>query len=165
MVRAACPANCQTILTSMLPDSRQARVAEQETRLVIQQAANDIDEIKCSWLPNFANARSSRLNLLAGNQLIQLLRSWLSPTDPSTNHNIARKSQHNGTATWLFQGQIIIKWKSTGSLLWIHGKRVFLLLFRQATSDCLRLSSQRALGKASSGSFFLAYFRSELILL
>jgi hypothetical protein len=66
---------------------------------------------------------------LAGNQLIQLLRSWLAPADPSTNHNIARKAQHNGTAAWLFQGQIIIKWKSTGSLLWIHGKRAFLLLF------------------------------------
>ncbi|KAN0139299.1 hypothetical protein V8E53_002800 [Lactarius tabidus] len=87
----------------VIDDNTQARVAAQETRLVIQQSANDIDEIK--W-----------------NQLIQLLRSWLSPADPSTNHNTARKAQHNGTAAWLFQGQIIIKWKSTGSLLWIHGK-------------------------------------------
>ena len=77
--------------------------------------------------------RSSRTNLLAGNQFIQLLRSWLSPVDPSTNHITARKAQHNGTAAWLFQGQIIIKWKSTGSLLWIYGKRAFLLLFRRAT--------------------------------
>ena len=97
--------------------------------MVIQQVANDIDKIKCSWFLNFATARSLRSNLLAGNQLIQLLRSWLSPTDPSTNHNIARKAQHNGTAAWLFEGQIIIKWKSTGSLLWIHGKRAFLLSF------------------------------------
>jgi hypothetical protein len=103
-------------------------VAAQETRSVIQQAANDIDEIKCSWPPNLAIVRSSCLNFLAGNQFIQLLRSWLSPADPSTNHNIARKAQHNGTAAWLFQGQIITKWKSTGSLLWIHGKRTFLLL-------------------------------------
>jgi hypothetical protein len=28
---------------------------------------------------------------------------------------------------WLFQGRIIIEWKSTGSLLWIHGKRAFHL--------------------------------------
>jgi hypothetical protein len=78
-------------------------------------------------IPNLAIVRSSRLNLLAGNQLIQLLRSWLSPADPSTNHNIARKAQHNGTAAWLFQGQVITEWKSIGSLLWIHGKRAFLL--------------------------------------
>ena len=76
--------------------------------------------------PNFAIAPSSRLKLLAGKQLIQLLQSWLSPADPSTNHNIARKAQHDGTAVWLFQGRIIIEWKSAGSLLWIHGKRAFL---------------------------------------
>ncbi|KAH9029613.1 ankyrin repeat-containing domain protein [Lactarius pseudohatsudake] len=54
--------------------------------------------------------------------LTQLLREWLSPADPSTNHNIARKAQHKGTALWFFQGSIFLKWKSTGSLLWIHGK-------------------------------------------
>ena len=27
---------------------------------------------------------------------------------------------------WLFQGKIITEWKSSGSLLWIHGKRAFL---------------------------------------
>ena len=121
-----CPISCQTILISILADGEQARVVTQETRLVVQHVANDIDEIKCSWLPNLAIICSSCLNLLAGNQFIQLLRLWLSPADPSTNHNIARKVQHNGTAAWLFQGQIIIKWKSTGSLLWIHGKRAFL---------------------------------------
>ncbi|KAN0139370.1 hypothetical protein V8E53_002871 [Lactarius tabidus] len=87
----------------VIDDGEQARVAARETRLIIQQTANDIDEIK--W-----------------NQFLQLLRSWLSPADPSTNHNVARKVQHNGTAVWLFQGRIIIEWKSTGSLLWIHGK-------------------------------------------
>ena len=59
----------------------------------------------------------------------QLLRTWLSPSDPSTNHNIARKAQHNGMAIWLFQGGIVIEWKTSGSFLWIYGKRAFLLLF------------------------------------
>ena len=59
----------------------------------------------------------------------QLLRTWLSPSDLSTNHNIARKAQHNGTAIWLFQGGIVIEWKTFGSFLWIYGKRAFLLLF------------------------------------
>ena len=72
------------------------------------------------------HARCSCLNLLTGNQLKQLLRAWLSPADPSTNHNIARKAQHKGTAVWFFRGSIFVEWKSTGSLLWIHGKRAFM---------------------------------------
>ena len=138
-VREVCPAIVKHLQTPTLSDSKQVRVATQETRVVaqetrtvIQQVANDIDDVKCSWLRNLAIVPSSRLNLLAGKQLMQLLRSWLSPADPSTNHNIARKVHHNGTAAWLFQGQIIIKWKSTGSLLWIHGKRAFLLFFISA---------------------------------
>jgi hypothetical protein len=120
----------EPILTSIFSDGEQARVAAKEATLIIQQTANDIDELKCTWLPtNIAVACCSRLNSLTGNQLKQLLRTWLSPTDPSTNHNTAQKAQHNGTAVWLFRGQIVIQWKSTGSLLWIHGKRTFLLFF------------------------------------
>ncbi|KAF8270105.1 hypothetical protein EI94DRAFT_1723881 [Lactarius quietus] len=74
-----------------------ARVEAKETKLIIQQTANRVDQIQ------------SPTNLA------------LSP-DPSTNHNIARKVQHKGTAVWFFQGSIFIEWKSKGSLLWIHGK-------------------------------------------
>ncbi|KAH9015328.1 ankyrin repeat-containing domain protein [Lactarius pseudohatsudake] len=80
-------------------------------------------EAKCSSSPSLTTvAHCSRLRLLTGNQIKQLLRAWLSPADPSTNHNIARKGQHKGTAVWFFQGSIFVEWKSTGSLLWIHGK-------------------------------------------
>jgi hypothetical protein len=61
---------------------------------------------------------------LTGSQLRQDIRRWLSPPDPSTNHNIARSAHHEGTATWFFQGDIFKEWKSTPSLLWIHGKRM-----------------------------------------
>ncbi|KAF8263290.1 hypothetical protein EI94DRAFT_1741234 [Lactarius quietus] len=87
----------------VINDGRQARVETQEAKLIIQQTANVIDEVK--W-----------------NQLKQLLRAWLSPADPSINHNIARKAQLKGSAVWLFQGTIIVEWKSTGSLLWVYGK-------------------------------------------
>jgi len=60
---------------------------------------------------------------ITGNQLRDDLLRWLSPPDVSTNHNIARKAHHNGTAEWFFGGNIFSQWKSTGSLLWIHGKR------------------------------------------
>ena len=70
-------------------------------------------------------ARSSRLNLLIGCQL-PTQRVWLSPADPSINQNILRKAHNEGTAVWFFQGNIFVEWKSTGCLLWIHGKRTFL---------------------------------------
>ncbi|KAI0293479.1 hypothetical protein B0F90DRAFT_1399013 [Multifurca ochricompacta] len=50
------------------------------------------------------------------------LRRWLSPPDPSTNHNVARGSHHDGTASWFTRGNTYKQWKMTGSLLWIHGK-------------------------------------------
>lgn len=49
-------------------------------------------------------------------------RRWFSPPDPSTNHNIAWKAYHEGTATWFFEGSVFVDWMSIGSLLWVHGK-------------------------------------------
>ncbi|KAH9009362.1 hypothetical protein EDB83DRAFT_462122 [Lactarius deliciosus] len=87
----------------VMDDGKETRVVATEAKSIIQLTANSVDELK--W-----------------NHIKQLLRTWLSPADPSTNHNIARKAQHKGTAMWFFQGNIFIEWKSTGSLLWIHGK-------------------------------------------
>jgi len=56
-------------------------------------------------------------------QLRESIYKWLSPPDPSTNHNIACGTHHKKTATWFFEGKIYQKWKSKGSFLWIHGKR------------------------------------------
>ena len=72
--------------------------------------------------------------MFAGNQLEDKSRQWLSPEDPSTNYNIARKAYHDGTATWFIQGSTFREWEVTGSLLWIHGKRTFIPTF------CLCLS-------------------------
>ena len=67
------------------------------------------------------------LNELLGTQLRQELRIWTSPPDPSTNHNIACGASHKQTAEWFFEGIKIKEWKSTSSLLWIHGKRTLVL--------------------------------------
>jgi hypothetical protein len=58
------------------------------------------------------------------------LQNWLSPPDPSINFNASRKIYHEGTATWFTQGSTFEHWKSEGSqsMLWIHGKRMSLLL-------------------------------------
>jgi hypothetical protein len=69
-----------------------------------------------------------------GNQLRDSLLRWLSPPNPSINHNNACKAHHNGTAQWFFQGSIFNQWKSTGSFLWVHGKRALLLGPHQAST-------------------------------
>jgi hypothetical protein len=63
--------------------------------------------------------------ILIGNQLRQDLFRWFSPPDPSINHNIACAAHHKRAAEWFFQGSIFTEWKSTGLLLWLHGKRTF----------------------------------------
>jgi hypothetical protein len=73
--------------------------------------------------------------VLTGRQMRQNLHSWLSPPDSSTNHNIACNAHHDGTATWFFQGSIFEEWKSTPSLLWIHGKRMFYHSLQPSTSQ------------------------------
>jgi hypothetical protein len=68
----------------------------------------------------------SRASLTAtGKQIRRDLHNWLSPPDSSTNHNVSRNAHHEGTATWFFQGSIYKEWRSTPSLLWVHGKRTF----------------------------------------
>ncbi|KAN0127782.1 hypothetical protein V8E53_014395, partial [Lactarius tabidus] len=55
-------------------------------------------------------------------RILNDLQGWLTPPDPSTNHNIACSSQHERTAVWVFSDNIYNEWESSGSLLWIHGK-------------------------------------------
>ena len=57
------------------------------------------------------------------------LRKWLSPPDPSTNHNNLWKTHLKGTTDWFTCGTVFKDWKSAGSLLWVHGNRGFLLAF------------------------------------
>jgi hypothetical protein len=101
------------------------RLDGKEARGVIQQAADGVDRMERSWFPNRIHAGYAGSIILTGNQLRQELRRWLSPPDPSTNHNIACNAHHEGTATWFFRGSIYQDWKSTDSepLLWIYGKR------------------------------------------
>ncbi|KAH9073548.1 hypothetical protein EDB83DRAFT_2260331 [Lactarius deliciosus] len=74
-----------------------------DAKAVLQQTSNSVDDVK--W-----------------NQLRESLRRWVTPPDPSTNHNIACDIHHGGTAEWFYQGSTFAEWKSTGSLLWIYGK-------------------------------------------
>jgi hypothetical protein len=65
-----------------------------------------------------------------GDQLRDKFHDWLSPPDPSINYNTARDAFHDGTAEWFTQSYTFEHWKVSGSesLLWVHGKRKFLVL-------------------------------------
>jgi len=101
----------------------EAVAMERQTTIVAQQIANSVLQIQRSCSPNFSAVLCVYPNTVVGNQLRDNLRRWLSPPDPSTNHNIAQSVQQKGTTTWFMDGSIFANWKSTGSLLWIHGKR------------------------------------------
>jgi hypothetical protein len=87
-----------------------------------ERSANIVDEEKRSY-SDLITVHSLGLFILTENLLREKSKQWLSPPDPSTNHIIARKVHHKGTASWFFQGGIFEQWKGSPSLLWIHGKR------------------------------------------
>ena len=94
-------------------------------------------------------------NLPAGNQVEQDIIKWFSPPDPSTNHNTACEIYNNVPPTWFFRAQIFKDWMSNGSLLWVHGKRAFLIIFCASTPKChVSLLTQRARGRAYFGMLF-----------
>jgi hypothetical protein len=95
---------------------------------------------------------------LAGNLLRDGLRNWLSPPNPSTNHNALCNAHLTGTTDWFTCGTIFKEWKSAGSLLWIHGNREFLLEF--SMRSVLTISNPIA-GSGKSVLWFVlsSYFR------
>ena len=119
----------KSYITSNCSDGKQTKVS-------VKQMANDVDQVK-RLSSNLIRADHEALPILSGNQLRENIHKWLSPPDPSTNHNIACATHHKTTATWFFQGSIYKEWKSTGSLLWIHGKRLSRPVFSPTPSDAI----------------------------
>ena len=113
-----------------------------EVKASMQQTANDVDDVKRLLSTNLISADNGALHILLGNQLRESIHKWLSPPDPSTNHNIACGTHHKKTATWFFEGSIFQEWKSTGSLLWIHGKRLSRPLSNLTLSDVVLYCSR-----------------------
>jgi hypothetical protein len=70
----------------------------------------------------FLSSPSGLSNLLSGDQLLGVFRQWLSPPDPAINHKTARRILHSGTTKWFTENIRYKEWKTTGSLLWVHGK-------------------------------------------
>ena len=91
-----------------------------------EQLVTDICVRDCSSSRELITISASSLPTVVGEQVLLELRRWLCPPDPSTNHNTAWSAQHERTSAWLFKDNIFEEWESKGSLLWIHGKRMFL---------------------------------------
>ncbi|KAH9962532.1 hypothetical protein BGW80DRAFT_1255584 [Lactifluus volemus] len=98
-----------------------------------------------------AQETTIEMNKMKRDQLQKDIRMWLSPPDPSTNHNIARTAHHNGTAAWFIQSETFHKWKSSGALLCIHG-------IPGSGKSVLCSSIQDAKVNFDSGSALLGYF-------
>ena len=125
----------------------------EESRTAIAEIRRDVNNLN-SDLRQSANAADNEkrscsiLTALDSRGLFilterQQLKKWLSPLDPSINHNNARRAHHEGTANWFFRSSNFDEWKSSPSLLWIHGKRTFLFLFTTHTTDSHRCSGLR----------------------
>ncbi len=85
---------------------------------------NQVSYLNRSSPPNLTVIDHESLSSLTGNELRKDLRRWISPPDPSVNYNAACKAHYTDTAVWCTQGETFADWKASGSLLWIHGKRM-----------------------------------------
>ena len=111
-----------------------------QVRAVVQQTAANVDQVKRSS-SNLTSAHYRSSRTLSGHQSREIIHRWLSPPDPSTNHNIACGTHHKKSASWFFQGSIFQEWKSSGSLLWVHGKRSHRRLSNLTPSDTISYCS------------------------
>ena len=92
---------------------------------MIQQVFNQVNDLNRESSPNFITADYKVSNSRTGNELRKDLRKWIAPPDPSVNLNTASDAHHEGTAEWCTKGDTVATWKESGSLLWIHGKRIY----------------------------------------
>ena len=67
------------------------------------------------------------LSALAGNEARHELQKWISSPDSSANYDAACDAHHEGTVAWCTQGNTFTRWAESGSLLWVHGKRTYIL--------------------------------------
>ena len=112
-------------------DDRVAGVDERVASVDERVAGVDdrVDQVIRSSSFDIISATYSALHIISENQLRENIHRWLSPPDPSTNHNIACDTHHKKPATWFFEGNIYLEWKSKGSLLWVYGKRTLCPIF------------------------------------
>jgi len=78
----------------------------QEVGSDVKDIANKVEDVgeKVQDVGDNMQCIDRKLDQAARNQLRDRLLQWLSPPDPSTNHNIACKASHTGTVPGLVVG-------------------------------------------------------------
>jgi len=95
----------------------------------MHQAASDLNKAKREPFLHVVVADWDHRDRPTGDNLQKDIFGWLSPPDPWKNHHAACKSRHRGTADWFIQGNTYSEWRTSevpSSLLWVHGKRLFI---------------------------------------
>ncbi|KAH9057164.1 hypothetical protein EDB87DRAFT_1129055 [Lactarius vividus] len=93
-----------------------------ETKAMVKEITEKMDADDCSHPLDLVAISRRNSHSVIGKEVLQNLKGWLSPPDPSTNYAVGLRDLHEETATWFLEGHIFQEWHSTGSLLWIHGK-------------------------------------------
>jgi hypothetical protein len=102
-------------------------------RQILNDETKQMKRLLFPYPPRFSKTEVTHS---AGNQLQRDVQQWLSPPDPSSNHDFVWKAHSSGTAEWFFESNVLSEWKEMGSLLWIYGKRMFPPA-PEYTSDCI----------------------------
>ncbi|ETW79576.1 hypothetical protein HETIRDRAFT_322741 [Heterobasidion irregulare TC 32-1] len=110
-------------LRTLLRSDMQVRPAMERLTKLLNQASIMVN--------TFTSVKATEglhiLQVLRDDNLQTKIHTWLSPPDPSTNHNTALGRRQEGTGDWFVKNPAFLEWRqSPNSLLWIHGIRTFL---------------------------------------
>ena len=70
-----------------------------------------VKEVRRSSSANLTHIGYETLYITSENQLRDNVHKWLSPPDPSINHNIACGTHEKKLSTWFIEGNIHQEWK------------------------------------------------------
>ncbi|KAJ3766622.1 hypothetical protein FB446DRAFT_708486 [Lentinula raphanica] len=68
------------------------------------------------------------------------LQDWLNAPDCSINYSTALNRRVDGTGQWILKDPTYLVWKEQGSVLWIQGQDVIILVLKLVLKDCYHLS-------------------------
>lgn len=66
---------------------------------------------------------NDNIDKIASDKRHRAIYKWLSPPDPSTNHNRAAELRHGSSGGWFLRSNAYLKWKTDSqSFVWLNGK-------------------------------------------
>ena len=123
-------------------DGKEVKTDMKEAKAMLKDVVDKLGVDNCLYSFDLVAIFCRCSHTVTGEEVLQKLKGWLSPLDPSTNYNIGLRDLHVETTTWFLESRIFQEWNTDGSLLWIHGKRTFLDTLRLHVPDGSRHSSR-----------------------